>query len=109
MGGGVETCLDPSPFSFAQVQEAQVGGVRRAAGAPRLSYCDVTRRRNLITRNWSLITRPQAMLTMRIAVAPPGVSKDTSSPAAWPSRARPTGDSLEMRPCVGAASSGPTI
>ena len=40
---------------------------------------------------------------------PPGVETMISSPSLCPNRARPTGDSLEMRPERGSASNAPTI
>ena len=52
-----------------------------------------------------------AQLTVRILtrLTPEGALHSTSSPALWPSSARPSGLSFEIRPCSGSASAGPTI
>src|SRR5437588_11026595 len=46
---------------------------------------------------------------MSMREEPPGVSTETSSPTLLPSRALPTGDSIEIRPLPGSASAEPTM
>src|SRR3989442_1463723 len=49
------------------------------------------------------------MLRMVYSFTPPGVETITRLPSLWPSSALPTGDSLEMSPLLGFASTAPTI
>ncbi len=48
-------------------------------------------------------------LITRMVKEPSGASTVTTSPALWLSKARPSGDSCEMRPSRGLASAGPTM
>ncbi len=58
-----------------------------------------------------LIIKPQDYSTLitRMVKEPSGASTVTTSPALWLSKARPSGDSCEMRPSRGLASAGPTM
>jgi len=55
------------------------------------------------------LTQPHLILIMRKVRIPAGASTRTSSPARLSNSARPSGDSLEIRPSLGSASAAPTI
>ncbi len=49
-----------------------------------------------------------SMSVISYVTRPRGMSMVTSSPTSWPSRARPTGELMEMEPLAKSASSGPS-